>query len=104
VFSMFDFDEDGRLDRNDFKELCSFFMGFNVPIRVLVKLWSQLDSDNDGYVSQEDYVRWVDDGHNKDPNFRNSPWVFVRVRPKTRSRGFPRVSNLLDAYLILKNT
>lgn len=104
VFSMFDFDEDGRLERNDFKELCSFFMGLNVPARVHGKLWHQLDSNMDGYVSQEDYIRWVDGNNTDHQNVRKLPLRPDRIRPITRSKASVRVRTLFDAYIFLKDT
>ena len=59
MFRLFDFDDDGRLQLGDFKEVCSFFLGSRVPAVTLHNIWEKLDSDGDGFVCKNDFVKWL---------------------------------------------
>ena len=100
VFAMFDFDEDGFIDRKDFKEVCAFFNGSAVPTQSVSKLWNQLDAAGNGHVSVYDYATWLN--HENSTPTQNV--VRRPAKPAPVSHCTERCfSSLLDAYIYLKH-
>jgi len=98
VFSLFDFDDDGRLQLDDFKEVCSFFTGTRLPASVAQSMWQKLDIDADGYVSKHDFIKWIDG--TQAAEFDGSTRRYKsesRVTPPQKAFG-----SLLEVYLHLK--
>ena len=100
VFSMFDSDDDGRLERSDFKEICSFFLGTCVPALVISRLWTRLDSDGDGLASYDDFWGWL---AGNELIRKGSPNTRI-MRTTRHSKLHHDFRSLLQVYLYIKNS
>jgi len=69
IFSLFDIDGSGEIDRNEFKEMYRFFIGKNPTEAQFDEEWQRLAAAGDGEkATQKQYIKWLQTSPN--PVFR----------------------------------
>lgn len=58
IFEVIDLDENGRLDQEEWKRL---FQVYHLPVVYLDKVFAQLDTDQDGWLSQEQVLTLLEE-------------------------------------------
>jgi hypothetical protein len=93
IIALFDVDGDGKLNREEFKELFKFFRGKSPQTEGLNSVWSDIDSERTGAISREEYESWMG---------RRSGGIVARSsqRPDPFSMEF---HNLNEIYKYLQN-
>ena len=98
VFSLFDYDEDGLLEMEVFKEICFFFLGTRVPMIPVKRIWARIDSDKDGYASKHEFVEWLT-GITIDTSHQSSRILQPKTSIVGSKKGF---HTLFEVYLHMK--
>mmetsp|Transcript_28117 Transcript_28117/g.51392 ORF Transcript_28117/g.51392 Transcript_28117/m.51392 type:complete len:395 (+) Transcript_28117:81-1265(+) len=79
IFAMFDLDGDMMISENEFKEIYRFYLGHNPTYDEFSEEWNRLNSKSTGYVSREQYIRWLQTSMNP---------VFVNHAPRESGAKF----------------
>lgn len=59
IFALFDVDSSGRLDRDEFKGICRYYLGHEPTTNMVNEEWLNLDADEKGYATLTDYSKWL---------------------------------------------
>lgn len=59
TFSLFDINSDGLLSKSDFRELTIFYTGHIPTVFSLTKIWQGIEGDKEGFITKNDYCRWL---------------------------------------------
>ncbi|CAE7231711.1 DUOX2 [Symbiodinium pilosum] len=59
VFALFDLDQSGFLDKDEFLEVYRYFLGHRPTAEKFEEEWASLDMKVEGYVSQKRYNQWL---------------------------------------------
>jgi Ca2+-binding EF-hand superfamily protein len=94
VFTMYDLDNDGHIDRAEFRELYRYFLGHNPTETEFEADWSQLDLTGSGYAGQAQFASWFRDSTN--PVFQQhiEPLIKQVEQEVTETSGKNAVKNL----------
>lgn len=59
IFALFDLDQSGFLDKEEFLEVYRYFLGHRPTVDKFEEEWAILDEKVEGHVSQKRYDRWL---------------------------------------------
>jgi len=59
IFALFDLDQSGFLDKEEFLEVYRYFLGYRPTVEKFEEEWALLDEKVEGHVSQKQYDRWL---------------------------------------------
>lgn len=92
IFALFDLDQSGFLDKEEFLEVYRYFLGHRPTLEKFEEEWANVDVAANGRVSQKQYDRWL--RHSDNPVFK--PYApteeAIEVSPKfnKKARGLGR--------------